>query len=79
VRNERSSLQQVGWIEAGNRMKKEEGVKVWWKQAGLVGGGVMLLYIDTFVDVDVENGYTCKYEMEERYGGGVNWESAGEH
>jgi len=44
---------------------------VWWKQAGLVGGGLMLLYIDTFVDVDVENGYTCKYEMEERYGRGV--------
>jgi len=47
--------------------------------SGLVGGGLMLLYTDTFVDVDVENGYTWQYEMEERYGGGVNWESAGEH
>ena len=40
MRNQSSSLQQVGWIEAGNRIKKEEGVKSVVEASGFGRGGV---------------------------------------
>jgi len=58
---------------------EEKGVKSVVEASGFGRGGVDVTIHRHFCDVDVENEYTCKYEMEEWYGGGVNWESAGEH